>query len=140
MSSQTTEEASPMTAPPTGGETWYQEFYAGIDRQDLTVVDRLCTPDTTMRFANHPMDVGPEAVRAGMEHFFSLIGGMRHTFVKVLEQGDSAVLEAVVQYTRLDGSTVDICVSTAIDRRDGLVAAQRVYIDLAPLFQSGPVD
>jgi hypothetical protein len=62
---------------------------------------------------------------------------MSHSFVKVVEQGDSAYLEAVVTYTRLNGSTVQIPVSTAIDRRDGLIAAQRVYIDLAPLFGAG---
>lgn len=133
MTSSTEEGVQPGTGS-SGGRTWYEEFYADLDSKDLTVVDRLCTPDTTMRFANHPMDVGRDAVRSSMEHFFGLISGMRHTFVTVFEHGDQAVLEAMVQYTRLDGSTVDIPVSTSIDRRDGLVAAQRVYIDLAPLF------
>lgn len=124
----------------SGGQpTWYEEFYAGLDTKDLTVVDRLCTSDTTFRMANHPMDIGRDAVRAGTRHFFTMIGGMRHRFVKVLEDNDSAYLEAVVTYTRLDGSTVDISVCTAIDRRDGLIASQRVYIDLNPLFSEGPL-
>jgi ketosteroid isomerase-like protein len=137
----TTEQKSPSGDGTTGrgAPTWYEEFYAGLDAKDLTVVDRLCTPDTTMRMANHDMDTGRDAVRAGTAHFFTMIGGMRHTFVKVVEDGDSAYLEAIVEYTRLDGSTVSIPVSTAIDRRDGLIAAQRVYIDLGPLFDAGPL-
>jgi ketosteroid isomerase-like protein len=132
-----TQETAPPVSP--GNRTWYEEFYAGLDAKDSSVVDRLCTPDTTFRMANHDIDKGRDAVRAGSEHFFTMIGGMRHRFVKVVEQGDSAYLEAIVDYTRLDGSQVSIPVSTAIDRRDGLIAAQRVYIDLAPLFGAGPL-
>ena len=121
-----------------GERTWYEEFYAGLDSKDLSVVDRLCTPDTTFRMANHDIDEGIDAVRANTAHFFTMIGGMSHSFVKVTEQGDSAYLEAVVTYTRLNGSTLSVPVCTAIDRRDGLIAAQRVYVDLAPLFGAGP--
>ena len=134
MTDSTGAETPATTAAAEGGPTWYEEFYAGLDRLDLTFIDRLCTPDMTLQFGNNPMEVGRETVRAGLEHFFSLIGGMRHTFVKVAEVGDHAVLESLVQYTRLDGSTVEIPVATGVDRRDGLIAAQRIYIDLAPLF------
>ena len=61
---------------------------------------------------------------------------MNHTFLNVVEDGDLAALEAVVKYTRHDGSTVEVPVTTMIERRDGLVAAQRVYIEIAPLFAS----
>jgi len=136
MSSSTEEQRG---SPDGVGRTWYQEFYAGLDRKDLSVVDRLCTPDTTFRMANHDIDEGLDTVRAGTAHFFTIIGSMRHTFVKVVEDGDSAFLEAIVEYTRLDGSTVSLPVCTAIDRRDGLIAAQRVYVDLGPLFGAGPL-
>ena len=38
-----------------------------------------------------------------------------------------------MHYALGDGRTVSIPAATAVQRRDGLVAAQRVYIDLAPL-------
>ncbi len=113
--------------------TWYEEFYAGVDAMDPTVVDRLCTADTTVRFANHPPAEGRDAVRAALEHLWSTIAGLRHRFVSVVEQGDVTVVEAEVEYTRHDGSTVVIPIATALERRDGLVASQRVYADLAPL-------
>jgi ketosteroid isomerase-like protein len=122
--------------PQTATKTWYEEFYARVDALDVTLADELLTEDSTMTMANHPMDIGRDAVRAGMEHFFTMIKGMHHTFKRVVEDGDFAAIEAICTYTRLDGSTVDIPVFTAIERRDGKVAAQRVYIDLAPLFTS----
>lgn len=116
-----------------GAMTWYEEFYAALEAKDITVVDRLCTADTTLRFANHGAVEGREAVRATMLHFWGTIGSMRHAFTKVVEDGESAVLEAIVTYTTHDGRSVDVPCATAIDRRGGLVAAQRIYIDLAPL-------
>lgn len=124
-------------APDSATErTWYGEFYDGIDHLDLTVVERLCTPDTTMRIGNHPTAVGADAVRDGMTYFFTLTKGMSHTFVEVFEYPGTTVIEAVVKYTRLSDTTVDIPVSTSIDRRDGLIAAQRIYKDTAPLFST----
>lgn len=113
--------------------TWYEEFYASLEAKDITVLDRLCTPDTIIRLANHEPAEGREAVRATTLHFWSMIGSMRHTFTNVVEDGDNAILEAIVTYTAHDGRTVDVLCATAIDRREGLIAAQRIYIDLAPL-------
>ena len=118
---------------PTPDTTWYHEFYAGVDAMDPTIFDRLCTEDTTLQMANHPLVEGRDAVRSGLQHFWSTIAGMRHTFGRVLQVGDNSVLEAVVEYTRLDGTVVDIPVATAIERRGELISAQRIYIDLAPL-------
>lgn len=70
---------------------------------------------------------------AGLGGLWSSISGLRHELVSVLEDGDRAVVEARVHSTRHDGSQVVIPAATMIDRRDGLVASQRVYLDLAPL-------
>jgi ketosteroid isomerase-like protein len=113
--------------------TWYEDFYAGVDAMDITVVERLCTADTTVRFANHSPAEGTEQVRAALEHMWSTIAGLRHTITEVIEVGECCVIEAVVEYTRLDGTVVSIPAATAIERRGGLIAAQRIYIDLAPL-------
>ena len=100
---------------------------------DIDAVERLCTPDTTVRFANHPPAKGRDEMRAALEHVWSTIAGLHHNITEVTEQGDRAVVEAVVDYTRLDGTVVSIPTATALERRDGLIASQRVYIDTAPL-------
>lgn len=116
--------------------TWWEDFYARVDVFDPTLVDELLTEDTRFTMGNHETSVGRDAFRTGVGNLQKLVKGMRHTFLRVIEDGDHATLEAICEYTKHDGTTVAIPVLTAIERRDGLIAAQRVYIDLAPLFAS----
>lgn len=113
--------------------TWIDEFYSAIDAMDIIAVEQMCTQDTTVRFANHPPAEGRLSVRAALAHLWGTIAGLQHNITLVTEEGDRAVVEAVVDYTRLDGSVVSIPSATAIERIDGLVAHQRIYIDIAPL-------
>jgi ketosteroid isomerase-like protein len=113
--------------------TWYEEVYACVDGRDDSVVDRLFTEDVSLRFNFNPPVEGREAVRQAMHHFWGSVAAMRHSFVNVVEDGDRSALEAVVTYTRHDGVEVSLPVVTMTDRRDGLVCAQRIYIDMAPL-------
>lgn len=114
--------------------TWYEEFYGALDAMDSDRVREMLAADTTLRLGNKEEIVGREAVMEATVHFWETIGGMRHTFLNAVESGDLAALESVVEYTRLDGSKVEIPVTTMIERRDGKVGAQRVYLDVAPLF------
>jgi ketosteroid isomerase-like protein len=131
-----TTEATSVAAGAEQPETWYEEFYAALEAKDISVLDRLCTPDTRVQFANHEPSEGRAAVREVMLHFWSTIERMHHRFTNVFEVGDQALLEADVTYTRLDGSSVVIKCATVMRRRDGLVADQHIYIDLTPLTQS----
>jgi hypothetical protein len=102
---------------------------------DLEGVERQLTEDTSFRLANKEEISGREVVLEATSHFWQMIGGMKHEFVNVVENGDLAALEAICEYTRLDGSKVSIPVTTMVERRDGRVAAQRIYIEIAPLFE-----
>jgi hypothetical protein len=113
--------------------TWYEEVYACLDGRDDSVVVRLFTEDISLQFNLHAPGIGREAVRAAMHHFWGTVAAMRHTFVNVVEDGDRAALEAICTYTRHDGVQVPVPVVTMVDRRDGLVCAKRIYIDMAPL-------
>lgn len=113
---------------------WYEQFYGAIEAKDIDAVCGMCTPDTRVQFANHDAVVGRDAVREVMLHFWGTIERMHHGFTHVIESGDLATLEANVTYTRLDGSSVVIKSGTVIRRENGLVADQRIYVDLAPLF------
>lgn len=123
-------------AAPAGGgnRTWYEEFYAALEAKDAEAVEAMMTADTSLRLGNRPPVEGRHAVLEASLHFWSMITSMRHSFEEVFERGDTTMFESLVEYTRLDGSKVTIPAATAIVRRDGLVAAQRVYVDVAPLF------
>jgi ketosteroid isomerase-like protein len=116
--------------------TWYEEFFGAVDGMDLDGVERQVTEDTVFQLANKEAIVGRQAVLEATSHFWTMIAGMKHEFINVVEDGDLAALEAICEYTRLDGSKVSIPVTTMVQRHDGKVAAQRIYIDIAPLFES----
>jgi len=113
---------------------WYETFYGAMEAKDIDAVCGMCTEDTRVQFANHETVTGRDAVKEVMLHFWGTIERMHHGFTHVLESGDQAVLEADVTYTRLDGSSVVIKSGTVIRRQDGLIADQRIYVDLTPLF------
>jgi ketosteroid isomerase-like protein len=132
----TTEAISPASSAEPK-QPWYEEFYGAMEAKDIDIVCGMCTADTRVQFANHEPVTGRDAVRQVMLHFWGTIERMHHGFTHVLESGDQAVLEADVTYTRLDGSSVVIKSGTVIRWQDGLIADQRIYVDLAPLFAGG---
>jgi hypothetical protein len=87
-----TTEATPSAAVAEPTNTWYQEFYEALDAKDISVVDRLCTPDTRVQFANHEPCEGRAAVREVLLHFWSTIERMQHRFTNVFEVDDQALL------------------------------------------------
>lgn len=115
-------------------QTWYERFYGALESRDIEAVKAQMTPDTSLRLANRPPVEGRDAVIEATLHFWEMIESMRHSFETVVESGDLTLLESTVEYVRLDGRRVALPAATAIVRRDGLVAAQRVYVDTHPLF------
>lgn len=120
---------------PAGAEqTWRERFYAALEAKDIEAVRAQMTADTSLRLANHPAVEGRDEVIAATLHFWGMIDSMKHSFTNVVESGDLTLLESTVEYVRLDGRRVSVPAATAIERRDGLIAAQRVYVDTNPLF------
>ena len=112
---------------------WYEDFYATVDAMDAAGLAARCTEETVMRMANHDAVVGRDAVIGVVGLLVDDRGHAPRVLVCVLEDGDTAAIEAIVHYTRRDGSLVSISAATIIRRERGLVAEQRIYIDLAPL-------
>ena len=114
--------------------SWHQEFFAALDNRDEQAVRRWLADEVTLRVANRQMVEGRDTVLEGLRQFWDSIAAMSHEVTNLIEAGDEAFVESLVTYTRLDGRTVTVPAATWIERRDGKVAAQRVYIDLQPLF------
>jgi SnoaL-like domain len=117
----------------TRAVTWNEEFYAAVDGMDPEAVGRRCTGETLFVLGNHEPSVGRQALVDGLRQFWSTIAAMHHQFERVLEDDDTAALQALVTYTRLDGSKVSIPSTSWIRRQGNLIAEQRVYIDITPL-------
>lgn len=125
----TTEDGTTQDRP------WYETYYAEIEAKDISILERWHTEDTVLQLGNHAPVHGRDGARAVMEHFWPTIERMHHHFTKVITEGDDVVLEADVTYTRLDGSEVTVASATTCELRDGLIAAQRIYVDMAPLME-----
>ncbi|WP_435283489.1 nuclear transport factor 2 family protein [Streptomyces koelreuteriae] len=111
------------------------KVFALVDSADAAGFSRLFTPQGRLRFANNEPMTGPDAIEAGVKGFFSSIRGLHHTVVHEWINGADSIVELMVDYDRLDGSTVTLPVVSIwhVDE-SGLVDDYRVYFDLGPVF------
>lgn len=126
-------------AQPESDTSWVREYYDDVDHMRMEEFLAWHTPDVTVRFANHPPAHGPDQVRGAIGHFWETIGGLKHNIVNVWGNDDgTAVVEANIDYTRLDGKVVVTpCVTLlhrAGDAEPARVDQVRIFVDLAPVF------
>jgi ketosteroid isomerase-like protein len=115
-------------------EQWITDYYQDVDNLRLDEYVRRHTDDVVVKFGNNPPAVGKEQVRQAIGGFFQSIGGMRHRFINVYEEGDTAILELEIDYTRKDGGQVSVPAMSVLHRRGELVDQLRIYVDVAPVF------
>jgi len=120
--------------------SWARELYANaVDRKDAAGFAAVFTPDAWLRFGNNLPLTGPDAIREAIAGFFQAMVSLRHESKGIFLDGDTLFLEAVVTYTRHDGTTVSVPAMTVFQlagKRQGTIMADncRIYVDLAPLF------
>lgn len=117
---------------------WLEELYSVADNLDSAEFSALVGARGSMRFGNGPDLTTPEQVEASLRELFSAITSMRHRVLRVWGDGNDVIFEAVVEYGRLDGSSVDIAAVSAYARDNDGALHGRIYCDLAPVFGSGP--
>ena len=69
-----------------------------------------------------------------MNVFRSSVAGVHHEILDVYSDGDVAVVEFAVHYTRLDGKSVTLPCCNVFRIRDGLISAYRSYMDATPVY------
>jgi len=120
------------------GDNWVEDFYREVDKLDMACLSAAISDDIDVRFGNNPTINGKAAAIESFKAFWTAIAGMAHRRVELVAQGDMAVFMANVTYTRHDGSTVTVPVSSHIRKdNNGKINRLWVYIDLAPLFAQG---
>jgi ketosteroid isomerase-like protein len=118
---------------------WLDDLYEKIDAKDLDAFLAALSDDVVVVFGNNPPAVGKEQVGAAIGGFFGTIASMSHNFRNVFVDGDTTLLEADIDYGRLDGPTVTVpCMSLLHRDADGLVDQLRIFIDVAPVFAPVP--
>jgi len=110
-------------------------MFAVVDRLDADTFAEYYAPDAVLRFGNAEPVHGREAIRRTYAEFFATLDGLRHDMQHFFHQDGTHLAEALVTYTRRDGSLVTVpAMSVFHTREDGLIDSYRIYVDLAPLY------
>ena len=123
-----------MTGDSTAGIN-FKKLFASIDKMDTEGFLRFIHEDATFRFGSSPAVTGHAGIRAAVEGFFASFAALRHDLQRVIADGETAVCEGEVTYTRHDGSKITLPFVNVFEVNGELITQYRVYIDIGPLFQ-----
>ncbi|MFG1608020.1 nuclear transport factor 2 family protein [Actinoplanes sp. NPDC049265] len=111
-----------------------QTIFDGIDTLDPDNFVRHLTEDVVFQFGNNDPVVGREAVAEGVRAFYTTIAGMRHDVRNVYVDGDVAIAQVDILYTRHDGKAVTVPNADILTFDGDKVRDWRIYIDLTPVY------
>ena len=126
-------EQAPPPPPDRVSPDWLDDLFAAIDAADTGAFLAFLTPGASFRFGSAEALVGHEAIRAGVDGFFSTIAGSRHRLSGVWHGDGTLVCEGTVTYTRHDGSDITLPFANVFGLDDGRIARYSIYVDIAPL-------
>jgi ketosteroid isomerase-like protein len=111
-----------------------RRVFATFDAQDVSTLASFMTDDVELRLGNADTISGRTAFVDAVDGFLRSIGGVRHEILTVFTDGDAAIVEFDVHYTRHDGNVVIVPCCNVFRLRDGLIAEYRSYIDATPVY------
>ena len=116
---------------------WIEATYEALDEKDVDAFVAQLTPGATVQFGNGAPVAGRVAIRDAFSGFFDAIGTMSHAFTSQLRVDDTLIIEAIVTFTRRDGTAVAIPAATVCELTDGKADRMQTYADVSPLFAPG---
>jgi ketosteroid isomerase-like protein len=114
-----------------------RRVFATFDAKDVSTLASFMTDDVELRLGNAETIKGKTAFVDAVKGFLASIAGVWHEILTVYEDGDAAIVEFDVHYTRLDGKVVTLPCCNVFRLRDGLIAEYRSYMDASPVYAEG---
>ena len=111
-----------------------RNIFATFDAKDVSKLAGFMTDDVRLRLGNAEMIRGKSAFVDAVNAFLTSVAAVRHKIVNVYRDGDAAIVEFDVHYTRHDGNVVTLPCCNVFRLRDGLIAEYRSYIDATPVY------
>jgi ketosteroid isomerase-like protein len=108
--------------------------FATFDAKDVAGLADFMTDDVELRRGNADVIKGKTAFVDAVNAFLGSVAGVRHDILTVYRDGDAAIVEFDVHYTRHDGHVVTLPCCNVFRLRDGLIAEYRSYIDANPVY------
>jgi ketosteroid isomerase-like protein len=122
---------------PTDVPDQMHRVFATFDAKDVSKLAGFMTDDVRLRLGNAEMIRGKSAFVDAVNAFLTSVAAVRHEIVNVYRDGDAAIVEFDVHYTRHDGNVVTLPCCNVFRLRDGLIAEYRSYIDATPVYAEG---
>lgn len=116
-----------------------KRYYDAVDAMDLEAFKAMHSDKARLTFANFPAAEGPNQIAGAIGQFWATIGGLKHHIVNRWDNPGETILEAAVDYTRKDGTSVTIPCMAILTPDGDKVGELRVYIDVAPIYAAAPV-
>ena len=113
---------------------WVENTFEALDAKDVDAFVGQLTPGATVRFGNGDPVVGRVAIREAFEQFFAAISDSSHAFTAQLRVDDTLIIQALVTYTRHDGTTFVLPSATICELTEGQAERVQFYADVSPLF------
>ena len=113
----------------------YLRYLRAMDSRDVAAYGEFLADNVTLQFNNDPVTQGKAAALAGLGPYWQSFASIEHDLTNIYGTDANYVLEALNHYVRHDGKpvTVRAVAFTDLDPQ-GLVAAVRIYHDVAPVF------
>jgi ketosteroid isomerase-like protein len=111
-----------------------RRVFGTFDAQDVATLATFMTDDVQLRLGNAPTINGKAGLVDAVNAFLTSIAGVRHEILSVYSDGDTAIVEFDVHYTRHDGNQVTLPCCNVFRLRDGLIAEYRSYMDATPVY------
>jgi ketosteroid isomerase-like protein len=96
------------------------EVFQSFDAQDVGKIAEFMTEDVQLRVGNAPLISAKAAFVEAVRGFLDLVAGVHHEILHVYADGEVAVVEFDVHYTRRDGRSVVLPCCNVFRLRGGL--------------------
>ena len=116
-----------------------RDLFQAVDAADETVLKAAFDPDIILVFSNQEPIQGRDAVLETFRSTSDSFNAIHHTVHAVWtgtwEQGEVRSVECTANYTRKDGKTVSLPVTSTLRlTREGRIADYRIFMDASPAF------
>ncbi|NJO25303.1 MAG: hypothetical protein HC867_05255 [Bacteroidia bacterium] len=114
---------------------WVKEKYLAIDSKNLDGFAKHLDESCTLQFGNNPIVNSKADVLIGIAAFWQSVAGLNHHFINLIGTDTLLALEALIQYTRINGKVVKIPCVTIIERNEKALATSiRIFLDTTPVY------
>lgn len=115
-------------------ENFVSRLGAAIDTMDADIFADCLTEDATFRFGNNAPVIGRQAIRDSVAGFFGTIRSIKHTPLRVHNNGSFVIAEMDCSYVDQWGRTLSVPVCNVLSLKGDKICEYFIYIDNHELF------